>query len=121
MGHANRRYFERDITMLYELRTYYIMPGRMADIESRFRDHTLGFFERHGIEVVGFWTEVVGRNDTLVYITAFENMADREAKWDAFANDPDWLRVRADTESNGQIVARVENRLLRPTDFSELK
>ena len=107
--------------MLYELRTYYIVPGRMDDINARFRDHTMNFFGKYGIEVVGFWTEVVGRNDTLVYITAFENMAQRDAKWTAFVNDPEWLRVRAETEADGAMVARVENRFLAPTDYSPLK
>lgn len=107
--------------MIYELRTYYIMPGKMPDIQSRFANHTLGFFERHGVEVVGFWTELVGQNDTLVYITAFESMADREEKWNGFMADPEWLAVRAETEKDGQIVARVENRLLQPTAFSPLQ
>ena len=107
--------------MIYELRTYYIMPGKMPDIQSRFSNHTLGFFDRHGVEVVGFWTELVGQNDTLVYITAFDSMADREDKWNAFMSDPEWLAVRAETEKDGQIVARVENRLLQPTAFSPLK
>ncbi len=107
--------------MIYELRTYYIMPGRMSDIENRFRQHTTGFFERYGIKVVGFWTEIVGRSDTLVYITAFDSLADRDEKWTAFASDPDWLKVREETEKNGPIVARIENRFLQPTSFSAMQ
>ena len=107
--------------MIYELRTYYIMPGRMPDIQNRFSQHTTGFFERYGIKVVGFWTEIVGRNDTLVYITAFDSLADREEKWTAFASDPDWLKVREETEKNGPIVERIENRFLQPTSFSAMQ
>ena len=74
--------------MLYELRIYEILPGRMPVIDARFREHTLGFFARHGVEVVGFWHEVVGRSDRLVYLTRFADMADRERKWGSFINDP---------------------------------
>lgn len=106
--------------MLYELRIYEILPGRMPVIDARFREHTLGFFERHGVEVVGFWHEVVGRSDRLVYLTRFADMADRERKWGAFINDSEWLQLRADTEADGQIVARIHNRFLEPTDYSPL-
>ena len=108
-------------TVIYELRTYYIVPGRMPDIQNRFKEHTTGFFERYGITVLGFWTEIVGRNDTLVYITAFDSMADREEKWNAFQSDPEWLKVREETERNGPIVARFENRFLQSTAFSPLQ
>ena len=74
--------------MLYELRIYEILPGRMDAIMARFSNHTMRIFERLDIEVVGFWQEVVGRSDRLVYITRFDSQADREAKWTAFQSDP---------------------------------
>ena len=107
--------------MLYELRIYEILPGRMDAIMNRFSQHTMRIFERLDIEVVGFWQEVVGRSDRLVYITRFENQADREAKWTAFQSDPEWQRVRAETEASGQIVARVINSYMTPTGFSPLQ
>jgi len=39
------------------------------------------------------------------------------AKWQAFITDPEWLKVRAETESNGPIVANVANAILQPTRF----
>ena len=107
--------------MLYELRSYYVVPGRMPDILARFRDHTTKIFERLGITNVGYWIEAVGRNDRLIYLIAFHDMADREEKWEKFINDPEWLRVKSETEADGQIVRYVENRFLTPTDFSALQ
>jgi hypothetical protein len=43
---------------LYELRTYYAMPGKLENIHKRFRDHTLRIFAKHGMTVVGFWGPV---------------------------------------------------------------
>ncbi len=42
--------------MIYEHRTYRIPEGRMPDILDRFNNTTFGIFDRHGIQVVGFWT-----------------------------------------------------------------
>ena len=106
--------------MLYELREYYTEPGLMYKLHARFRNHTLAIWERLGIEVVGFWEELVGNNQRLTYIIRFEDMADREARWGAFISDPEWQRVKAATEADGQFVSWVENRLMRPTDYSPL-
>jgi len=79
------------------------------------------FFEKHGIKVVGFWTEDIGTSNRLLYILGYESLADREKKWTAFMNDPDWLQVRAKTEAGGPLVARVLNSILRPTPYSPMK
>ena len=107
--------------MLYELRSSDVVPGRMPDILARFREHTTKIFERLGIVNVGYWIEAVGRNDRLIYLIAFDDLADREAKWAKFINDSEWLRVKSETETDGQIVRFVENRFLTPTDFSAMQ
>ena len=107
--------------MIYELRIYTAHPGKMAALQARFRDHTLGIFERHGITNVGYWTNAIGgRNDELWYILGYEDAAARDASWAAFAADEEWQRVRAASEEDGPLVHHIENRLLRPTDFSPL-
>lgn len=106
--------------MLYELRIYEIPPGKLDAILARFANHTMAIFKRYDIEVVGFWQEVVGRNDRIVYITRFADAADREAKWGAFQGDAEWQRVRTETEADGPIVARVINSFLKPVDFSPM-
>ena len=107
--------------MIYELRIYETMPGRLPDLNDRFANHTVGFFERHGIKVVGFWTEEIGTSNRLVYMLGYDSLADRETKWAAFQADPDWQRVRAETEQNGPINARVHNKILRPTSYSPMQ
>ncbi len=107
--------------MIYELRIYEAAPGKLPELNNRFANHTLGFFARYDIKVVGFWTEEVGTSNNLVYILGFENWGDREKKWSAFMADPDWHRVKAESETNGLLVHKVHNKLLRPTDYSPLK
>ena len=107
--------------MIYELRIYHVMPGKMADINNRFKNHTMKLFEKHGVKVVGFWETVVGESDELIYITAFDDLAHREKAWGSFANDPEWIKIKSESEANGVLVARVTNKLLRPTEYSPIK
>jgi len=107
--------------VIYELRSYEVVPGRMPAMHARFRDHTLGFFWKHGIGVVGFWEALVGTTNVLHYILQFESLAHRERVWNAFMADPDWQRVRAESEKDGPIVARVRNELWRATPYSPMQ
>ena len=107
--------------MLYELRIYITVPGRLPAINDRFAKHTIGFFKKHGIGMLGFWNDEIGTSNQLTYILAFDSMADREQKWGAFQVDPEWIEKRAQTEANGPIVARVRNSILRPTSFSSIQ
>ncbi|MBI2887907.1 MAG: NIPSNAP family protein [Chloroflexi bacterium] len=107
--------------MLYEYRVYEAMPGRLPALNARFRNTTLGFFEKHGIKVVGFWEALVGTSNELHYLLAFEDMGHRERAWAAFGADPGWASARAETEKDGPLVARIRNAFWRPTDYSPLK
>jgi hypothetical protein len=113
---------EEGLPVLYELRTYEAAPGKLAALQARFRDHTMPLFERHGLQVVGFWTYAHGGwSNELVYMMAYEDMADRDAKWAAFGADPDWHRARTESESGGPLTTRIRSDLLRPTDYSPMQ
>jgi len=40
--------------MIYELRIYRCVPGRLPALLSRFQNHTLRIWEKHGIKQAGF-------------------------------------------------------------------
>lgn len=108
--------------MIYEYRVYEAMPGKLPELHARFRDHTLKIFERHGMKNVGYWTAEVGDySNRLIYILAFQSVEQRERAWASFRADAEWQRVRAKSETNGPLVARVTNTLLAPTDYSPLR
>lgn len=108
--------------MIYELRIYKCMPGRLPALTNRFATITLKLWEKHGIKQAGFWTTLVGEsNQELYYLLAWESLADREKKWNGFATDPEWLAKRAETEKDGPIVADIRNQFLSPTAFSSVK
>jgi hypothetical protein len=113
---------QRSNAMIYELRVYHTMPGKLPALLKRFDEITLKIWERHGIHQAGFWTTLVGEsNADLTYMLKWESLAEREKKWDAFQADPEWHAKRAETEKDGPINARVENSFLTPTSFSSVK
>ena len=107
--------------MLYELRIYDCCPGRLPALLDRFNTITLKIWERHCIRQAGFWTTVIGEsNHQLVYLLAWESLAEREQKWNAFQADPEWIEKRAETEREKPIVANVSSQIMAPTSFSSV-
>ena len=108
--------------MIYELRIYDCLPGRLPALLKRFNDHTLALWDRHGIRQAGFFTTIVGEHgQRLTYFLAWESLAEREVKWKAFTADPAWLKARDESEADGPIIANISNQLLAPTSFSSVK
>ena len=108
----------------YELRTYTAAPGKLEELHARFRDHTMKFFKKHGMEVVGFWgptDKERGSENTLVYILAFPSREARDNAWKSFQADPDWLAARKESEKNGRLTEKVESVILLSTDYSPHK
>lgn len=101
-----------------EWRVYDAMPKKLAALNDSFANHTLGLFARHGIGSIGYWTELFGTSNRLVYMLGYPSLGDREKSWAAFQADPDWQRARADSEKSGPLVARASSRILRATRFS---
>jgi hypothetical protein len=108
---------------VYELRTYTCNEGKLEALKTRFRDHTIEIFKRHGMESIGYWVPQDGEKSktTLIYVLAFPSREAATKSWDAFKNDPEWKKVAADSEANGKIVKSVESVFMDPADFSKLK
>ena len=108
--------------MIYELRIYECVPGKLPALHRRFETFTLKIWQRLGIRQAGFWTTLIGEsNQNLYYLLEWQDLAEREQKWTAFVQDPEWLKARAETEKDGQIVAKVTNTMLAPTPYSSVR
>ena len=108
--------------MLYELRIYHCVTGRLPALLDRFETITLKLWEKHGIQQMGFWTTEIGPNaNDLYYLLQWKSLAEREKKWTAFATDPEWIKKKAETEANGQILESLSNPILKPTGFSAIQ
>ena len=109
--------------MVYELRTYTTLEGRLPALHARFRDHTMKLFARHGMKNVLYTTPLNGENkdNKLVYLLAHESQDAAEKSFAAFRSDPEWIKARDDSEKDGKIVSKVESVFLAPTDYSPMK
>jgi hypothetical protein len=108
---------------LFELRIYYAEPGKMDDLHARFRNHTCGLFKKHGIELLGFWspTDPEKAKTEMYYILAYPNKAAADKSWKGFRDDPEWTKVKTESEKNGKLVNKVTSVYMNPTDYSAMK
>jgi NIPSNAP protein len=109
---------------VFELRTYTAAPGKFDALNKRFRDHTLKLFTKHGMTNVGYWTpaDEPRASDTLIYVLAHESREAAKKSWDAFRTDPDWIKVRDESQKDGSLTAKApESVYMNPTDYSPIK
>jgi len=103
---------------VYELRTYYAAEGKLEDLHSRFRDHTMDLFEKHGMVNVGYWTPVDNEANILIYLLGHSDRSSRDISFNAFREDTDWIAAKEASEVNGGLVDSIQNVFLKPTQFS---
>jgi NIPSNAP len=144
---------KKDGERVFELRTY-ITPAKGVDaINARFRDHTVKLFEKHGMTNVAYWNlassdkstvekvlracspfekaqaEADGKADakpvSLIYLLSHASSDAAKKSFDAFRQDPDWVKARTASEvkAGGSLTVKdgVKSLFLKPTDYSPTK
>ena len=109
---------EKEEKRLYELRIYHAEPGKLEALQKRFRDHTCKLFEKHGMANIAYFVPVENEDNLLVYLLSYPDKAARDAAWKGFLADPEWKKAAADSETEGKLVGKIEEKFLLPTDFS---
>lgn len=92
----------------FEMRTYTVHEGKMPDLMQRFQNHTRALFSKHGIENVAYFLSEEQPDKQLTFILGYPSAAERDIRWNNFANDPEWKAVAAASEANGKIVQKVD-------------
>jgi len=105
---------------VFELRVYHAAAGKLAELEARFRDHTIKIFDRHGMKSVAYWTPLdePEKSNTLIYILQHPSREAAATNWKAFQDDPEWKSVKEKSEADGKLVDKVDSTYLALTDFS---
>lgn len=107
---------------VYELRSYYAMPGKLEDIKKRFRDHTIKIFNGHNMKSVGYWEPQDNTKDqVLIYMLEHASKEEATKNWRAFATDPEWQKVSKESELNGKLIDHIVSVYMNPSDFSAMK
>jgi len=107
---------------VYELRLYHVHEGKMDALKARFGDHTDAIFRQHNMKSIGYWSpeDAPDSQSLLVYILEHPSRAEAEKNWAAFKVDPEWQKVKAESEKNGPLVDKIDNYFMDPTSFSVL-
>ena len=110
---------------VWELRTYVTPPGRLPNLDARFRDHTLALFAKHGMNNYAYFHKMPDQPEaavTLIYFLTHQSEAAAKASFDSFRQDPAWTAARAASEqaAGGSLTVPdgVKSVFLRATDFS---
>ncbi|MDO6438031.1 NIPSNAP family protein [Cyclobacterium sp. 1_MG-2023] len=107
---------------IYELRSYEGHTEKISKNKIKmFNDgDEVGLFKRLGFNAV-FYGEVISgpTMPNLMYMTTFENKADRDAHWDTFRTDPYWKELSALPQYQNNVSKNV-TKFLYPTDYSDL-
>ena len=107
---------------LYELRSYeaptekyYLNKIKMFNTGGEVK-----LFKRLNFNAV-FYAEVLAgsRTPNLMYMTSFNNQADRDAHWKTFVEDPEWKTMSAKPEYQ-HTVSKSEIFFLYPTAYSDI-
>ena len=108
---------------VYELRMYHVNEGKMDALIARFGDHTDAIFRRHNMKSIGFWRpqDDPYSQNLFVYILEHPSRAEARQNWAEFQADPEWRKVKADSETDGALANHIDSYFMDPTSFSALK
>ncbi len=109
-----------DQVNLFELRTYLAAEGKLPALESRFANHTMALFERHGMKNVAYW-RATEKPNTLVYVVGHQSRSAAKASWKNFGRDPEWQAAFRKSRIDGPLVVNIESTFLEATEFQSLK
>lgn len=114
----------------FELRTYTTTPGNLAALHTRFREHTIGLFAKHGMTNLWYWqlmpdTKLADPANTLIYLLAHQSVDAAKASFTAFRADETWIAAKKASEDKAggslTIPEGVQSVFLVPTDYSPIR
>jgi NIPSNAP. len=102
---------------------YHVNEGKMDALVARFRDHTDTLFKKHNMKSIGYWKPEDAPNSQNLFIYILEHPSRQEAEknWAEFQADPEWKKVKAESEMQGPLVDHIDRYFMDPTSFSALK
>ena len=103
--------------MIIDLRIYTTKPNRTADFVAIYKQHAWPLQQQYLGRCLGWTTTIEGQLNQVVHMWAYDSQADREARRAAMAKDPGWATYLAAVAA-ADVLVHMENRLLRPTEFS---
>ena len=106
---------------IYELRSYESPTDELFKNKVHMFNEggEIKIFDRLGFNAVFYGSVIAGGSmPNLMYMTSFEDRADREAHWKAFGSDPEWKKLSSMKFYHPKNVSKIETTFLNATDYS---
>jgi len=106
---------------IYELRSYESASEKLHHQKVKMFNAggEIALFKRLNFNAVFYSKVVAGAHmPNLMYMTSFNNIADREAHWNSFKVDPEWKKLSAMDEYKNT-VSKNEQILMHATEYSD--
>jgi len=106
---------------VYELRSYESPTEKIHENKVQMFNEggEIDLFKQLNFNAVFYASVIAGsRMPNLMYMTSFENKADRDAHWKSFGASPEWKKLSAMPEYRNN-VSKNEQNFLRATDYSD--
>ena len=108
---------------IFQLRTYESpSDGEHIRKVEMFHSGEFEIFLNAGFHPTFFGDTLIGsRMPNLTYMLSFADLAELDAKWDVFRNDPAWKKLSSNPRfAFDQIVTNITNLILSPLDCSQI-
>ena len=108
---------------IFQLRTYESpSDGEHVRKVEMFHSGEFEIFSNAGFHPVFFGDTLIGsRMPNLTYMLSFADLAELDAKWDVFRNDPAWKKLSSNPRyAFDSIVSNITNLILSPLDCSQV-
>ncbi len=108
---------------IFQLRTYEsATPRDHARKVEMFHHGEFDIFHNAGIDQVFYGDTLVGpRMPNLTYMLSFHDLAELNAKWEAFFGSPEWKKLSTSERYGFEpIVSKVTNLILSPAPYSQV-
>lgn len=107
---------------IFELRTYESHSAKASKkkIEMFNEGGEIAVFKKTGLQPVFFGESIIGPQlPNLTYMLTFEDLTDRDAKWDVFRVDPEWKKLSGDPQYK-DTVSNITDIILQPASYSQI-
>lgn len=96
--------------MLFELRTYSVIVGKMDDVIELYRSEGWAALEKYQKNLAGYFTGDAGALNQLIHLWKFDDDADRRHHWAAIYADDDFMAFAAKLRP---MLMSQENKLMQ--------
>ena len=107
---------------IFELRTYesHSIKANKKKIEMFNEGGEIGIFHKTGLQPVFFGETIIGpKMPNLTYMLVFDDMADRDKKWEVFRVAPEWKKLSGDPAYK-DTVSNITDIIIRPAPYSQI-